>query len=368
MKRKICFVSLGSLPLLTSDENIQYVGGAEKKQVLVGRELVKRGYIVSFIVYNNKNEEQTKKINDIFIIKSYSRFEHFSSFKKIKFLWTALKKANSDIYIQATFPPGIVALYCFINRKKYIKWLSHDITVSLKDIAQKTKIITKISLYLDFKLADLIIAQNEFQKKIIERRFWKKCILIKNPIILSNNIININEKKNNLVLWVATIRYFKQPEIFLKIARMFPQYRFIMIGGKENSELELYKKIENEVKSISNLNFLGFIPHNKIHTYYLQSSIFINTSINEGFPNTFLEAWNNFTPVVSLNVDPDEVICNKKLGFHSKTFKQMILDIDFLLHNYNLRYEMGINAKKYIKENHDIIKITDQFIDLLESL
>jgi hypothetical protein len=85
MKRKICFVSLGSLPLLTPDENLQYTaGGAEKKQVLIGRELVKRGYIISFIVHNEKNGEHTKNINEIIIVKSYSRSKNYSSFKKAR--------------------------------------------------------------------------------------------------------------------------------------------------------------------------------------------------------------------------------------------------------------------------------------------
>jgi len=72
--------------------------------------------------------------------------------------------------------------------------------------------------------------------------------------------------------------------------------------------------------------------------------------------------------VVSLNIDPDEMICQKKLGLHSKTYEQMIKDINTFMTNDSLRHEMGMNAKKYVEENHDINKITDQFIDLLTSL
>lgn len=367
MKRKICFVSLGSLPLLILDESLKYAGGAELKQVLIGRELVKRGYIISFIVYNEKNEEHIKNFDEIIIVKSFSPSQNFSLFKKARMLWKSLKEANSDIYIQATNPPGIVALYCFVKRKKYIKWLSSNKSVHLQDVTQRTKLITKISLYFDIKLANLIIVQNGFQKEIIERRFRKKCVLIKNPTTILDNSIDLKKKKGkNLILWVGTIRSIKQPELFLDIAKMLPQYRFIMIGGASNSELELYSKIEKETRSISNLDFLGFIPHNKIHKYYLQSSIFVNTSIAEGFPNTFLESWVNYIPVASLNVDPDEVICINKLGFHSRSFEQLVEDVDTLLKNDNLREEMATNAMQYVKSEHDIKKITDEFVKIFE--
>jgi glycosyltransferase involved in cell wall biosynthesis len=102
--------------------------------------------------------------------------------------------------------------------------------------------------------------------------------------------------------------------------------------------------------------------------YYIQSSVFVNTSVVEGFPNTFLEAWTHCVPVVSLMIDPDEIICENKLGFHSKTFQQMIVDIECLLQNDGLRNEMALNGRKYIRESHDVKKITDQFINLLASL
>jgi len=367
MERKICFVALGSLPLLSFNEDLQYAGGAELKQVRIARELAKRKYSVSIIVYDENNNKKIKNFDNIILVKSYSPSRNISVLKKMRLLWKSLKKADSDIYIQATYPPGIVALYCFIHRKKYIRWLSSDKSVNLQDVTQRTTLLTKIILYLDFMLASLIIGQNEYQKENIERRFRKRCVLIKNPISILDNSITLEEKKENNVLWVGTIRSIKQPELFLELAKILPQFKFIMIGGAVNSEQELYNKIQKKSNSIPNFSFLGFIPYNKIQKYYLQSSIFVNTSIVEGFPNTFLEAWSNSIPVISLNIDPDEIICKNKLGFHSKTFKQMIFDVELVLKNNELRYEMAANARKYIKENHDVKKIINQFIDILTS-
>jgi glycosyltransferase involved in cell wall biosynthesis len=368
MKRKVCFVSLGSLPLLTSNQNLLYAGGAELKQIQLAKELVKQQYIVSFVVHDEKDIQKTKDFEDIVLVKSFPSSQDIGFLKKVIMLWKSLKQADADIYVQATYPPGIVALYCFLHRKKYIKWLSSDKSVSLQDVTQRTTLMTKLSLYFDIKLASVIIGQNQYQKETIEKKFRKKCVILKNPVTLSEGPPVCTQKKEHAVLWVGTIRSLKQPELFLEIAKLLPHVKCIMIGGVTNSEAELYTTIERKSKSLSNLSFLGFVPYNKMKEYYLQSSVFVNTSVVEGFPNTFLEAWTHYVPVVSLMIDPDEIICMNKLGFHSRTFKQMIVDIECLLQNDGLRNEMALNGRKYISEYHDVKKVTNQFIKLIASL
>jgi glycosyltransferase involved in cell wall biosynthesis len=359
---------LGSYSLLTSNENVQYVGGAELMQVLVGNELAKKGYDISFITLNEKGETK-KDFEKITIIKTYSPNKNINDFKKARVLWQTLRKCNSEIYIQSGGVPGIIALYCFLLRKKYIKWMASDRNVLLKGI-EKTSLYTKISHYLDIKLAYLIIAQNNFQKQTIEKKFHKQCLIIKNPIPIPNNAVSTedNTERENNVLWVGTIRSIKQPEVYLRIAQMLPMYKFKMIGGRDDIHPEFYDIIQKQAKEIPNLEFIGFIPYNKIKKYYREACVFVNTSLAEGFPNTFLEAGINYRPIVSLHVDPDEIICNNQLGFHSKSVEQMIIDIDTLMKNSSLRSEMGKNARKYIEGNHDLHKIVDQFEKLLSSI
>lgn len=368
MKKKICFVALGSYPLFTSDETLTYVGGAELKQVLIGYELVKRGYDVSFITYDEKGEKKAV-FKDIRIIKTFTYPNALHSFRKVRVLWKALRTAHSDVYIQAGGVLGLVALFCFVKRKKYVKWIASDENLLLKTTDRKTPFLFKILLYLDFKIARMVIAQNEQQRQVIGTRFKKKNVVIKNPVLLQDKSSqNMRKQKEKCGIWISTIRSIKQPELFLRIAQTLPDFQFLMIGGEYAKEKEVFEKIQQEAYSIPNLKFLGFVPYDKIQRYYNEASLLVNTSKTEGFPNTFLEAWVHAIPVVSLNCDPDEIICQKKLGLHSKTFDRMILDIKNLMIDESFRSELGMNAKKYVEETHDINKITTQFIDLLESL
>ncbi|MCK4454548.1 glycosyltransferase family 4 protein [Candidatus Parcubacteria bacterium] len=366
---KICFLSLGSYPLLSSSEELKYTGGAEMIQVLIGKELAKSGFRISFVTYHDKGEKK-ETLDEITIIKSCGVSQRLSVFKKVKILWRCLKKADSDVYIHSSGSPGIAPLYCFIHRKKYFYWLSSDRHILLKCIGKKTSLLTKIALYIDIKLADRVIVQNNFQKNIIEKKFKKKCVLIKNPITIANKISNIkkNFDNNKIILWVGTIRDIKQPKLFLKLVKALPQYKFTMIGGKDTRDPELYDQIERESKNSPNLEFLGFVPYHMIQKCYENAAFFVNVSKMEGFPNTFLEAWLNCKPVVSLNVDPDEIICKNKLGFHSRTFEQMVENVKLLLKDEKLREEMGMNGRRYVEREHDIKKIVKKIIKIFEDV
>ena len=88
----------------------------------------------------------------------------------------------------------------------------------------------------------------------------------------------------------------------------------------------------------------------------------------EGFPNSFIQAWMNHMPVLSINANPDEIITDYKLGFYSRNLKQLKEDLSILLNNKDLIKEMGINGRKYVENNHDINHILPEYIDLFNSI
>ncbi len=52
-KPSICFVSLDNFATLVDDPKFGHIGGAEMQQAIIGRELAKRGYRVSFITLDH---------------------------------------------------------------------------------------------------------------------------------------------------------------------------------------------------------------------------------------------------------------------------------------------------------------------------
>lgn len=371
---KICIYGLSTYQLLTSPKQ-DFIGGAEVQQVLLGTELTNMGFDVSFIVLDN-GQEQHEVVNKINIYKTlpfgYKINSLGSLYNAIRVNWNALKKCNVDIYYcrGAGIYVGFVALFCMLNRKKFVMGMASDKDVNLK-LKGTSLSCQNISFILALKLAHCVISQNRKQQCLIMKNFKVNSVVI-------NNMHHVPTKKNMKkddpkVLWVGTIKPdFKCPELFLKLARNLPEVNFQMVGGPAyggpKSNFEFYENIKKEAYGISNLDFVGPVAYNQIDQYFESSSIFVNTSTVEGFPNTFIQAWMRYVPVVSLNVDPDEIICKYKLGFHSKTFEQMVSDVRVLLNDENLRTQFGNNARKYSENEFDIKKIISQYLKLFSQL
>jgi glycosyltransferase involved in cell wall biosynthesis len=153
---------------------------------------------------------------------------------------------------------------------------------------------------------------------------------------------------------------FKQPELFLKLAEFFPYEKFSMICqilGHNNK----YDMISEKSKKMKNVTFISHIPYNQIDTFYQNAKIFVNTSRAEGFPNTFIQACKAGVPILSLNVNPDGFLDKFDCGICSGgSFEQLVESLNFMLAED--RYiEMGKNGENYVRQNHDIAKIAEEY-------
>lgn len=361
-KIKICILSELAYSLLAG-KGIR--GGAELQMTILAKELVKRSYDVSFVTFDKSNNYY--EIIDG--IKVYNPFDSQDSGytylnpKNLYKLLKILKKINADIYIQRGTTPltGVVSFFAKLNNKVFLYSVSSDNVINIDLSFKSLKDLRKIFFRFGVKNCTLVLCQTQYQKDILKQVLDKDGKIIKNFYPFTT--IGQKQKDSSVgnILWVGLIRKEKRPDLFLKLAKLFPNHSFWMIGGSSSQNPDYYDKIKESAKMINNLIFMGYVPHDQIHQYYEKSHLLVNTSANEGFPNTFLEAWGNANPVVSLNFDPDEIICKYQLGFHSLTFNDLVKDIRLLLNNEKLRITMGTNAKNYILREHNINSIMDEY-------
>src|SRR5712692_5386498 len=66
----VCFVAPNAYAALSEREDVAHVGGAERQQVLLGKELVRRGYRVSFVVLDH-GQPDGEEIRGIRVFKCY---------------------------------------------------------------------------------------------------------------------------------------------------------------------------------------------------------------------------------------------------------------------------------------------------------
>jgi len=362
---KICFLSLSSYPTLTG-RNLGYAGGAEVQQVHLARELVAHGYETCFVTYRH-GQNDIENVGAIEMIKTYDRenASKMNALLKYRSIWSSLKKANADIYFHSAGSTGVLPLFCCANRKKFVYRISSDAVALSKPIPKEYNFFDRTLEMLEIKRANVVVAQTNFQKSILRERFEVESVLIKNGLPIPK--ANCEKPNPPIVLWVGSISNVKNAHLFIELAKSIPNAKFEMVGGKTKN-WQLYEKIKEAAKMLSNFKFYGFVPYHKVNEFFEKASILVNTSSVEGFPNTFLQAWAHYTPVISLNVDPDGIINKNRLGFCSKTFKQLVSDVNRLLKDEALRKKMGENGRKYVEKEHDIQEITKKYIKAFEEI
>jgi glycosyltransferase involved in cell wall biosynthesis len=163
------------------------------------------------------------------------------------------------------------------------------------------------------------------------------------------------------------LRQPKRPDVLAKIARQASTIRFIVCGGPSThkSPPEYSTRIMAELRTIPNVEFLGQVAPDKTMQIIADAGSLLSTSDEEGFPNTFLEAWASGTPVVTLKVDPDSLIMRHGLGAVSGTVETAIDDLTALLDSPQHRNEIAARAQRYVAEQHSEEVITGVFAQAL---
>jgi len=247
---------------------------------------------------------------------------------------------------------GIAAYYARKNNIKVIWHIAHQkeierFKIKWKDLSSPLNCINGKFLEYGIKQADWILGQARYQNELLQKNYGRSC-----DLVISNfqpvPKCEINKKKPIKVVWVANYKKWKRPEIFLKLAEKFKTQKgvkFIMIGRPKNTAW--FDEIQNKSSEFSNFSYLGEKPIDEVNRILCKAHIFVNTSSYEGFPNTFIQAWMRQVPVISLNIDPDDFIKKKRIGYFSRTFPQMVKDLQLLLDNPEIREEMGIQAQEF---------------------
>ena len=139
--------------------------------------------------------------------------------------------------------------------------------------------------------------------------------------------------------------------MLIELAEKYNDIEFLVAGGINQKNPQYSISIINKIKKMRNVDYLGPISFKSINSVYEKGIILLNTSIYEGFPNVFLEAWINKIPVISF-FDPDGVISNNRLGKVVYDMIDLQNTIIEFINNVDLINECGENGKKYVEATH----------------
>lgn len=370
---KICF--------LLGDYFKYLKGGAELQAYFIARKLGEDNQVhYIFVKKPHYGRKKYQRIDDGIILHPIKQYDYriFGKFFILNYreLLRLLDDINPALIYQRGVSAhiGIAARWCKNNNKKLVLGISMETNCSKSDILDMTnnffsypsKIINGFFTFIGIENADLIIAQNHRQQKLLRQNFNQNSEVIPN----GHPVPPPPFKKADppIISWIANIKMLKQPEIFIKLAENCQDLNVQFVYAGRPAQGSYQNILMEKTKKLPNLKYLGEIPFEMANELLSKSSLFVNTSLTEGFSNTYIQAWMRETPVVALNCDPDDLIKSYRMGFHSGSFEQLTKDVRLLIENEKERHAMGERARKYAVENHDIEKIGRRYLEVFEKL
>jgi glycosyltransferase involved in cell wall biosynthesis len=214
--------------------------------------------------------------------------------------------------------------------------------------------------------ADHIVVQTPKQQELLQLDFGIRGSLIPNPIDIETPKHPVPRANPPMALWVGRADTFsKRADICVELARRCPAISFTMIMNRHD-EL-LFDQITNDAPR--NLQIIERVPFPEIDRYYQRATVLVSTSLAEGFPNSFLQAGKFGTPVVSLNVDPAEMLTKHQCGsFAGGELHHLAASLETLCAGGPQFDLASRNIREYVSKRHDAKARCDDLCRVLDQL
>tara|TARA_B100001059_G_C17812061_1_gene572902 strand:+ start:1086 stop:2201 length:1116 start_codon:yes stop_codon:yes gene_type:complete len=305
------------------------LGGGEYQLSLIAKQFALNNNVVVLDTVAPKSY----KINNIDIVSlKYKYFNnHLYKIFNLFFLYKELIKSKGDIYYGRIrgYHHILAVIAAYYNSSKVVYHCAHDLDFSdlksrIKNFylkkgilySLKSGLITEILFYSYIKRVDLVVLQHKNQFSNILRN--KQTIIIPNifnPPNISLYKNSINLKFDDYILYVGSIDKRKGFDNMIKTAKLCPNQNFVIIGKVRSKSFE--EKVIKFMR-LPNVSYLGYLEHDNVINVLSNAQCLISTSLGEGFPNVFIEAWSQGIPTISLNVDPGNSLTENEIGYYAE--------------------------------------------------
>jgi glycosyltransferase involved in cell wall biosynthesis len=361
---KFCVV-LGHFPKDTP-------GGAEFQSYLIARELARRGHDAHYIAYRGQPRGVVKDEG----ITIHRLDVKYSSPDVPSEIVDEVGSVNSDYVYFRNFPD----LYILNELQDEIQAetifnVSHDRQClrlrndwrQMLSLSNVYKWITDPSTYRTRWLLDVPdyrFVQTRYQQSLLEENFGLESDYVGNGHPVPEGL----ESKLDppVVLWLASLKAWKQPLKFLSIAETCHdlECQFWLVGRPSNEDITA--EVVDGAGRLPNVDYKGGCTFQESNELIKRAAIFVNTSVQEGFPNTFIQSWLRETPVVSLNVNPDGVLSNNEIGMCAEGDLDVLIEaIRSLVLDSKRRNKIGARAGEYGQSNHNISLVVDRLLNAI---
>jgi len=317
---KVCFYSPFAYSLFNPSTTVTH-GGSEIDLFIVSTAIAQDPRFSVTFISGDFGQPKIEKYRNLTLYRSFRtdirgwKRSLYAIFVALPRLFGALNKAKADIYVQEGigFETGAIALFCILRRKKFIYRIAS--TVDCDGTATKHwPLMGRIFLF-GLKHANSIISQYQEQASLLNKNYGLLSTCIPNILLQPEKDERRPTSQRKYVLWINRLVPMKNPEILIKIARMHPDELFIMVAPTDPNNQAYAQKIFKLAAAEKNIRLIPGLKRPQLNELYCEAKILVNTSDFEGYPNTFIEAGAYKVPVLTLNVNPDNIFTKNGFGF-----------------------------------------------------
>jgi len=361
---RICIIAPNGYHAITG-KGKNPAGGAEIQLALLGKALAANGNSVTFVTSDERQPEK-ERVGGVSIVRASFRYlggparcflpDSLSLVRK-------LRKIDADICLvkgpQSVLPA--LGAYRLLCRKKLVKIVAQALDYVPDDGGLNSRLYR-----LGRHFVDATVFQTSEQKRLAQRHLGLRGIVIPN-IAHENRQTDCRPKEDIDVLWIGRCDPIKCPEIFISLAEKLPSLRFGMVLAGSNGS-DMRRNLETRAAPLSNFRFLDPVPYAASTALYERTRLVACTSRSEGFPNTFLHAWQLGVPSVSLGIDPGGVIAKYGLGLCCRSLSEMPAAIRGFLANESEWLSASKRCMEYVRRFHARDRIVARFERLFAAL
>jgi glycosyltransferase involved in cell wall biosynthesis len=291
-------------------------------------------------------------------------------------LYNALGQIGPHVIYQrvACAYTGICALYSRRRSVPMVWHVAHDTDVAPQVIESARNLLRqrleKWAVEYGARNATGIVVQTHHQAQLLKKHYNRNAERVI-PNFHPAATEPIDKSAPLTVLWIANLKQWKRPEVFVRLAgrlAMRKDIRFIMVGAPaaEGGNSAWRKALMRDIEAAPNLRYLGEKTQAEVNTLLAQAHVLVNTSTHEGFPNTFIQAWLRNAAVVSLSVDPDGVLERCKVGIAAQTEPALEAAVHKLLDDPALLSGYAQRGREHAQTHHSLANSL-QLTELIET-
>ncbi|MBS9525038.1 glycosyltransferase [Litoribacter alkaliphilus] len=348
-------------------ENEKPTGGAAVQALNWVKGLLEEGHEVALMTNvpkdKLKSEYRNLKLIPLYDDKKGMRWIRWVSYR-IPFIHDQIREYNPDFLYQGV--PGwqsmVLALICKKLGIKFLMRISSDAMVDDRFLRKYSK-PHQIVVQNAFNLADCIICQNEYQFGQMQEKYPNNKILkITNPIEYKSTTNSYAWKGH--ILWLGLFKAVKNLGLLYEIASLLPNEKFVVAGEPAKSIDSKTREYIQKLEKLPNVKFVGFLQKTEVTEYLINAKFLLNTSLFEGFSNTFLEAMQVHTPILTTNkVNPDQIITKHNLGITYDSAEELKNKINNLTEEQIIAKRESI--QKYLYNYHHHRHLAKKLVEAL---